>query len=222
MKALMVAIQPKWLKMILNGEKKFEFRNWKVPVGTVIYFYCTKAKPIIYDGYKEYIGHGDFKENCWTLNGKVVAKAVVKDVYEIGIANRPFYDKEKLRSWSKYETFTKEQQENMGIPFSEGFHSWMPISVDELTPLGYTNQTNALELSQVEEIEPKDVTEFVSWSKLTKRVGKSKQAVLKLENNEFDLDRFHYDIMNYGTLRGRCKLIHPPQSRTWIYVEEEL
>ena len=219
MKALMVAINPKWLKMILNGTKKFEFRNWKVPVGTVIYFYCTKAYPMLAHSYtfgslmemdkKDYNelitmnkesyafqNHEFDYENI--LNGKVVAKAVVKDLYEIGIANRPFYDKEKLRSWSKYETFTKEQQENMGIPFSEGFHSWMPISVDELTPLGYTNQTNALELSQVEEIEPKDVTEFVSWNKST------------------------YKIMSCGTLRERCILTKPPQSRTWIYVKEEL
>ena len=191
MKALMVAIQPKWLKMILNGTKKFEFRNWKVPVGTVIYFYESKGKKLYNYGI-DYSDNTPSKQGeIYEGTGKVVAKAVVRQVRD---------DFQKV--------YRNEEYQNKYI--------------DGLTELGYSNQQYALELSQVEEIEPKDVTEFVSWSKLTKRVGKSKQAVLKLENNEFDLDRFHYDIMNYGTLRGRCKLIHPPQSRTWIYVKEEL
>lgn len=43
MKKMMVSIKPLWLEKILKGEKEYEFRNWKVPVGTVIYFYCSKT-----------------------------------------------------------------------------------------------------------------------------------------------------------------------------------
>jgi hypothetical protein len=200
MKALLVAIQPKWLKMILEGEKKFEFRSWKVPVGTVIYFYCTKAKPYLwyewrYADMPEQLrvsnrtlnDIGLCKENL--LNGKVVAKAVVKNVYEIGVADRPFYDKKTTRSWSELETFTKEEQEKMGIPFETGFFSWRPISVNELTPYGYTDQRYAIKLSQVEEIEPMDITEFSN----RKYCGNTPTAFTK-------------------------NLTKPPQSRTWVFI----
>src|SRR6056297_2039525 len=84
-KALMVSIQSKWLNMILNGKKTFEFRNWKVEKGTVIYFYCTKAKPYLtrMDSFRDCSKYMLFaNEVDTTLNGKVVAKSVVKKVWK--------------------------------------------------------------------------------------------------------------------------------------------
>lgn len=153
MKALMVAIQPKPLKMILDGISKFVFPNWKVPVGTVIYFYCTKAKPhlwyehlycdtpvMLYDSMKSLNDIGITQDDL--LNGKVVAKAVVKQV----------------SGWEKENAFRVITDK--GYPVRFRIDDWTWIGFDEKNPSEY-----ALELSQVEEIEPKDVTEFVSWSK---------------------------------------------------------
>jgi hypothetical protein len=138
-KALMVAIKPKWLKMILDGTKKFEFRNWKVPVGTVIYFYCTKAKPnLIINNYKENYNLGGFDfVGEKKLNGKVVVKTVVKRTINI-----------------EHCQHVRDVRSSLGIS-----------SVTAIAQ-GYNwSQKYALELDQVQAIEPKDVTEFVSYKK---------------------------------------------------------
>ena len=191
MKAMLVAIQPKWLKMILDGEKKFEFRNWKVPVGTVIYFYESL---------------GVKREG----RGKVVAKAVVEDVlftdgYNCDSENGDdviFYDK----------------------PYSHKKQIWLKL--DKAKSIGFNvddNQKYALELSQVEEIEPKEVTEFVSWNKLDKkRKKRNNQEDIRLALHygdwqmEFDTVSKYVDY--HGVSKG-CYVKQPPQSRTWVYVE---
>lgn len=158
-KAMMFPIHKKWVDMIFNGTKKFEFRN-KLPKhlvkGMKIYFYETlgdrkpKSK---WEDYPLYIGYDTYEEPyasyVYEGTGMIVGEATVGEIYKIGVADRPFYDQKKLRSWSKLETFTKEEQEKMGIPFEKGFHSWMPIGVDELSPYGYTNQKYAIELTNV-------------------------------------------------------------------------
>ena len=157
----MVAIQSKWLEMILNGKKTFEFRNWKVDKGTVIYFYCTKADPILYDGYKEYIGHNDFKEDCWQLNGQVVAKAVVKEIYEI----------EKWGDFASNSIHEKYYWNKKGFEFGEIWEThYLDLSNDEaidkhLKNIGYTNQCYALELTDIEAIKPREITTFKKWNK---------------------------------------------------------
>jgi len=90
-KQIMYSIHSEWLIKILNGEKKYEFRN-KLPKdikkGMIINLYCTKAKPYL---------HYRPTENCNThyvlwdnkskehkcFNGKVVASFVVNSIAEI-------------------------------------------------------------------------------------------------------------------------------------------
>ena len=43
-KAVMIAIQPKWAKMIKDGTKTFEFRNYAIPKGTKVYLYESLGK----------------------------------------------------------------------------------------------------------------------------------------------------------------------------------
>jgi len=159
-KALMVAIRSNWLEMILNGKKKYEFRDWKVDKGTVIYFYCTKAKPEIY------------KDEIWKtnlLNGKVVARGVVKRAYEI----------ERVIRYGKYLSFINQ---------------------------GYTKQRYAIELEQVEAIEPREITSFVSYKKAdrVKHIAESFEELIDRENR----------------LSTNIRLIHAPQSRVWVLEEE--
>jgi len=164
-KALMVSIRSEWLEMILNGKKTFEFRDWKVEKGTVIYFYCTKAKPILYDGYKEYIGHNDFKEDSWQLNGKVVAKAVVDEVYE---------------------------------PYKDYIYN--------ACGQGYTDQRYALELTNIEAIEPRELTSFIGYKKANrvKHIAESFEELIKREDK----------------LSTNIRITHAPQSRVWVLEEE--
>ena len=190
MKALMVAIRPKWLKMILDGDKKFEFRNWKVPVGTVLYFYeclgkfsqkiipVSKNNPIpryspSYEG-----------------RGKVVAKAVVKENY--------FYH----QGYGKYHTFYDNISK---LPYKTiEIYNIDKIGFDKEKPTEY-----ALELDQVQKIEPRDITEFVSWSKLD---------IMKHASDE-TLAHTLQRIKMLGSINN-VKLTHPLQSRTWIYVSD--
>ena len=193
MKAMLVAIQPKWLRMILEGKKKFEFRNWKVPVGTVLYFYCTKVKPYLSSICTHHtvieVDDKDFGE----LNGKVVAKAVVKDVDTVVQEN--LYD-------SYY--YSKEKVQRLG-------------TCDDFVRQGYTDQTYALELDQVEEIEPKDVTEFVSWNKFSDYYNTTTRGYL-LEKATFEEVKRYLD--KKSILYKPIHLTKPPQSRTWIYTKE--
>jgi hypothetical protein len=146
MKALMVAIQPKWLKMILDGKKKFEFRNWKnadenVLVGTVLYFYESKGKKKQHTSWYQTPSGGlvGSTEITYEGRGKVVAKAVVKRVYD-------------LNKNEDYADWICRNETKLDVP----------------NFTGYIRQHYAIELDQVEAIEPKDVTEFYSQRRLEK------------------------------------------------------
>jgi hypothetical protein len=200
MKAMLVAIQPKWLKMILDGDKKFLFRNWKVPVGTVLYFYESKGKKRSIDVWEQYPyyycyrddnGQGMLLDYIREGRGKVVAKAVVKEVWDEDDISCALFEEQDLPNY-----FAK---------------------------CGYTDQKYALELDQVQAIEPKDITEFVSWSKLDKaRKERNKkediQTALKYGDWQMEYDTTDKFVDYYGTPK-ECKLTKPPQSRTWIYVK---
>lgn len=193
MKALLVAIQPKWLKMILDGKKLFEFRNWKVPVGTVLYFYCTKPKPYLIKTQEYGISLVDIKIflDKELLNGNVVAKAVVSGVYEQ--SDRVCFDSgcyKDDRNTMQTPLINIDDRMNPSIAKYEYVTEMEKIGYDYDNPSNY-----ALELSQVEEIEPKDVTEFVSWKRY------SQHWSAKLAHNDF------------------ARLTRPPQSRTWVYVK---
>lgn len=86
MKAIMISIQPKWVKKILMGEKTIEIRKTmpKCELPIDVYIYCTKSQ-----GKKNYLSmiktdlSNDAKYED-TLNGKVVAKFTLNKVEEIG------------------------------------------------------------------------------------------------------------------------------------------
>ena len=77
MKNILMAVQPKWLAKILNGEKTVEVRT-RVPKDFVgeIHLACTKGKPYLYYGDLSKQYEIDNYKNSWgdELNGKVVAK----------------------------------------------------------------------------------------------------------------------------------------------------
>jgi len=205
-KALVVGIRSKWLEMILNGKKTFEFRNWKVPVGTVIYFYCTKAIPYLINDNQRWNGDEIVYSDNFTLahnfyslsdlrnvdvkifNGQVVAKAVVKEVYEI----------EKWGDFASNSIHEKYYWNKKGFEFGEIWEThYLDLSNDEaidkhLKNIGYTDQRYALELTDIEAIEPREITTFKKWNK-----G----------------DKWHPD-MNW------IRLTHAPQSRVWVLEEE--
>ena len=189
MKALLVSIQPKWLKMILTGKKEFEFRNWKVPVGTVLYFYESKGKKL---RERELVNgmfhHFDVFEGL----GKVIAKAVVKEVYD-------------LNKNEDYATWICKNEAKLDVP----------------NFTGYIRQHYAIELDKVQAIEPKDVTEFVSWSKLESYKINNPKKDIDVINGRFywtwkpEFDGDYCDMFS----SDECYLTRPPQSRTWIYIE---
>ena len=85
-KAILMSIQPQWVKKILNGEKTIEVRK-KFPKDYVgwVYIYCTKGKDYLYEIEDEdtngfsYKLHKECNVEEWeaateTLNGKVVAR----------------------------------------------------------------------------------------------------------------------------------------------------
>ena len=92
MKAILISIQPKYVKKILNMEKTLEIRRTmpKCDLPIDVYIYCTKNQ-----GKKNYISivkidlsNGDKYE--WKLNGKVVAKFRLNDIKNIFAIHMPF------------------------------------------------------------------------------------------------------------------------------------
>jgi len=158
-KSMIVSIRPEWLQMILNGEKEFEFRNWKVPVGTALYFYCTKGKLYL---------HHRPTENCtthyvvWdkpsvfhtTLNGKVVAKAVVDEVYIIDRTQAVSY----LRDFVPLDVQNHINKYDCAGGMDDKIID--DLDIIDLNKLGYTNQKYALKLKNIEPITPRKITSF--------------------------------------------------------------
>lgn len=189
MKAMIVSIKPKWLKMILDGTKKFEFRNWKVPVGTVIYFYESLGKKMCGDYLNGHIMEG---------RGKVVAKCVVKEVNRI--LNGPDYNTLHLMKSTSLEDCKKS----------------IKVPRKEYEVIGYTEGVkHALELDKVEEIEPRDITEFIGWNNIDK--------LIKDNFSKYEIKAWYTHTINEiaeGLIEyqdKQCNLTKAPQSRVWIY-----
>ena len=112
-KAILISINPKWVKKILNGEKTIEIRK-KFPKDYVgwVYIYCTKdnRKPLVID----IDGNIVFADKHWAygdieLNGKVVARFWCDKVEEISFyQHKAFfedgYEKEPTVVWQDYCT----------------------------------------------------------------------------------------------------------------------
>jgi len=199
-KALVVAIRSKWLEMILNGKKTFEFRNWKVEKGTVIYFYCTKAKPYLHYRPTEncdthYVLWDKPSEEHTLLNGKVVAKAVVKEVYE-------YYESyPDNQPYAPNEISFRDIGKQVGV---------MNIESEYAHSQGYTNQRYALELTDIEAIEPREIESFYSYNKSFDTCP----YAMSLEEETMTREE---RLIN----RGGKRLTHAPQSRVWVLEEEE-
>ena len=101
---ILMAVQPKWLAKILNGEKDVEIRKTipeclKNGEPITVWLYCTKAEP-----YLRYIdgtlcqktdSTGKWGVDEADINGKVVAKCVV-ETYDY-IENEPSYEEDYLK-----------------------------------------------------------------------------------------------------------------------------
>lgn len=81
MKAVMISIQPQWVKKILNEEKTVEVRKSapKLKPPFKCFIYCTKSGEVL--SYQNYCGYDmdDFSED-FIANGKVVAEFICDEI----------------------------------------------------------------------------------------------------------------------------------------------
>ncbi len=194
-KAIMIAIQPKWLKQIINGEKEFEFRNYPIAKGTKVYLYESKGK------FKQGItpvSETNPMPRYWCEyegKGAVVAEFVVDECSKY------------------YEEYPNSPYERANVSFNAIDLQCGVETYDKewLINQGYTNQKYAIKIKDlIVYDEAIAVTEFVSWNKLEEYVCvKTRGGVLgKIEYklHPLTLDKF--------------KLTHAPQSRVYV-VEKE-
>lgn len=78
MKAVLISIQPKWVKKIASGEKTIEVRKTKPNLQTPFkcYIYMTKAKPYWF----EFVGGGKMRAR----NGMVIGEFVCDEITQFG------------------------------------------------------------------------------------------------------------------------------------------
>jgi len=101
MKSILISIRPEWVEKILNGEKIIEIRKTapKCDLPIDVYVYCTKDNRYLID--RQVVSNGEYEaitlgemhdpnktvnitpESECVLNGKVVAKFMLKSVEEI-------------------------------------------------------------------------------------------------------------------------------------------
>jgi predicted transcriptional regulator len=160
MKTLMVSFQPKWARMILSGEKKYEFRqgnfvNAKTGDKFLILESLGKSKSVTLTEVHESnvtprISSATFRVNEGT--GKVIGEFIVGEVYDdmYVIEEKLFYDegyKGELSEW-----YVKEQL--------EGYTRLKDLDI------GYTDQPLAFEITQLKVYDtPRDKNELIVASK---------------------------------------------------------
>ena len=99
MKSILLSVQPKRVEKILNGEKTIEIRKTapkEVPFK--VYVYCTKDRRKNYFNLVNHYGQIMFAPKSWDniLNGKVVAKFVVRKVDTYDYAPNCYNENEKM------------------------------------------------------------------------------------------------------------------------------
>lgn len=127
MKAIIMSVQPQWLKKILVGEKTIEIRKTipKCDLPIDVYLYCTQKKV---NGENLYIqfDQNQFRDDAWDYpyfdtkpggagadylaNGKVVAKFTLNKVEEVLTQHHidaEQYDRVVKESCMDYELFEK-------------------------------------------------------------------------------------------------------------------
>ena len=98
MKAVLISIQPQWVKKILNGEKTIEIRKTapKLQPPFKCYIYCTNGGEVL--SYEQYCGydmtcfHEDF-----VANRKVVAEFICDEIFPIRVFNNG-----TIQNWNRY------------------------------------------------------------------------------------------------------------------------
>lgn len=179
-KAVMLPVQPKWVEMIKSGEKEYEFRNYPLEVGMKVYIYESKGKFLGYQLFNDDGVYGDimslrqlqnqfeythwYREEgveCFTKvyegSGMVVAEAVVEECYELD-----YLFPDVTLTPLKIANHIREYQCSGGND-----NLILNYDIEELKPLGYTNQRYAIKLKDIKFYdEPIDKSEFVLWNKV--------------------------------------------------------
>jgi len=195
-KQIMYSIHSEWLIKILNGEKKYEFRN-KLPKdikkGMIINLYCTKAKnkyridehliyysdelyrlpngKIKFGSSVELMAYENYDKNNF-LNSKVVASFVVNSIAEI------------------------KKPKDIGV-------NWRNQ--------GYSDQRYAIEITNLKIFdEPRELGEFVSHKK-----------VLDLKWNLCGYLNIPCDMKCDYCIKDEHKITKAPQSFMYCYDSEE-
>ena len=82
-KAILISINPKWVKKILNGEKTLEIRKTmpKCDLPIDVYIYCTKGNGVkdFITMYKRDLSNDEIVGGCY-INGTIVAKFILKEM----------------------------------------------------------------------------------------------------------------------------------------------
>lgn len=99
MKAVLIAIPPKWCELIASGKKTVEIRKTRPKLDTPfkVYIYCTNSKPILgrclKDNSLKETPEIDFdnynRDILYKANGKVIGEFVCDRIYNI----TPHFDK---------------------------------------------------------------------------------------------------------------------------------
>ena len=167
-KTLLVAIHRKWLFKILHEDKEFEFRNWKVPEGTVLYFYESKGPR------KGMLNETPVNEG----RGLVMARARVKKVYDLH-DNKDSYDWITRNESNPPSWITPEMAEGWGytnqkyaIELEDIEIAARHISIHEFLKSGTNDPVKKAPQSRVyvwtKKVNSNDFVKRLKWSTLQK------------------------------------------------------
>ena len=196
MKAIMISIQPRYLKDILNGEKTLEIRKTfpKCDLPIVVYIYCTQGKPYIKEckGFR-YIGDKEIANQGYYLNGKVVAKFTLNKVDIIKPNEYDYFypnDKGVNKSLEDLSCLTKKE-----------LHSYLKGK------RGYAWHIDNLVIFD----KPKEISEFRAW-----QIGFTKNLPDDLVECDFCPYNNYYDCEECPK-KFLMPLTRAPQS--WQFIE---
>ena len=210
-KSIMLSLHHKWLKMMQEGNKLYEFRgnnvkNWES--GTVVEIYESKGKVTSKTKLEtdKILGHFYSHEG----QGLVVAKFVVGDKtydYHEGLLTAHSYE---VLSTLEDEGIVKYNKEDDNFSITNKGKS-----------IGYDNQPYAIEITNFEMYDtPRKITEFVSYSKYQKMLKNAIQSCHKLPYCE----KFNnFDCMTCETLYedNNLYLTKAPQSFCYVVGDEQ-
>ncbi|WBK39993.1 hypothetical protein [PinkBerry-associated phage LS06-2018-MD08] len=233
-KAIMLSVQPKWLSMILDGTKEYEFRGNNVKNfvdGMKIYFYESLGKKsatienIKINGYTR----NEFdKTIIYQGSGKVVGEAVIEDIYE------PSYNEK----WNKFDIneFLKDERKgkfNLLYNFAPNLFITNPKLLSKkdyidgfektkskLRSIGYDEQKYAIKLKDVVKYdEPIDKEEFAFYNKwINSSIYKETSKRAFYGNYDYETEMSNALLENYH----KFEVTKAPQSFAYVVEREEL